>query len=251
MMTAKFPSEHTFCFKTRIQSAFSRIHFPSGSFMTLAIFDLDNTLLKGDSDHAWGEFISSKGLVDGVSYRKQNDAFYQAYLKGTLDIFAYQNFCLSVIAGIPVEQLQSLLNTFLTEVVEGMITPQSEALIKKHQQQGHHTLIITATNEVITRPIAKRLGIKDLIATQAEVLNGKYSGKVAGIPSYKEGKITRLHKWLEEHPHLTMQGSYFYSDSHNDLPLLEEVTYAFAVDPDETLKKHAEKKGWPVMSLRN
>lgn len=219
--------------------------------MTLAIFDLDNTLLKGDSDHAWGEFISSKGLVDGDNYRRQNDTFYQAYLKGNLDIFAYQNFCLSVIADIPENRLETLLQTFLSDVVEGMITSQSEALIKKHQQQGHQTLIITATNEVITRPIARRLGIPDLIATQAEVVNGKYSGKVAGIPSYKEGKITRLHLWLKERPHLNMQGSYFYSDSHNDLPLLEEVTHAFAVDPDETLKKYAQKKGWPVISLRN
>ena len=219
--------------------------------MTLAIFDLDNTLLKGDSDHAWGEFISSKGLVDGDSYRKQNDAFYQAYLKGNLDIFAYQNFCLSVIASIPKNQLETLLQTFLNEVVESMITPQSEALIKKHQQQGHQTLIITATNEVITRPIAQRLGISELIATQAEIVDGNYSGKVAGIPSYKEGKITRLHEWLKERPHLNMQGSYFYSDSHNDLPLLKEVTHAFAVDPDETLKKYALEKGWPVISLRD
>lgn len=219
--------------------------------MTLAIFDLDNTLLHGDSDHGWGEFIISKGLVDADAYRKKNDSFYDDYLRGKLDIYAYQNFCLGQIAQFPAEQLEELLTHFMKEAIEPMINRKGEQLIESHRAEGHELLIITATNEVITRPIAKRLGVKTLIATEAELLDGKLTGKVSGIASYAGGKIERLNIWLEAHPQFNLQDSYFYSDSHNDIPLLEYVDHAYAVDPDNTLLTYAQEKHWPVISLRN
>jgi HAD superfamily hydrolase (TIGR01490 family) len=219
--------------------------------MTLAIFDLDNTLLNGDSDHGWGEFIIEKGLVDAQAYRTKNDQFYQQYLRGELDIYAYQNFCLTQIAAFEPEQLQNLLHEFLEGPIEGMITKKSEQLIDSHRDENHHLMIITATNEIITRPIAKRLGIETLIATQAETSNGHPNGKVKGVPSYAAGKIQRLTAWLSEHPQYSLEGSYFYSDSHNDIPLLEHVSHAYAVDPDNKLLDHAHAKHWPVISLRD
>ncbi len=219
--------------------------------MTLAIFDLDNTLLNGDSDHGWGEFIISKNLVDADAYRKQNDAFYEDYLKGELDIYAYQNFCLGQIAQFPKAQLDELLALFMKEAIEPMINKKAEQLIESHRSHDHELLIITATNEVITQPIAHRLGVSTLIATEAEMINGEYTGKVQGIASYAGGKIERLKQWLEAHPQLNLEGSYFYSDSHNDIPLLEYVDHAYAVDPDSTLLAYASEKHWPVISLRD
>jgi len=219
--------------------------------MTLAIFDLDNTLLNGDSDHGWGEFIINKGLVDADAYRRKNDAFYQDYLRGELDIYAYQNFCLGQIAQFPNAQLEELLVLFMKEAIEPMINRKGEQLIESHRDQGHELLIITATNEVITRPIAKRLGVNTLIATEAEMTDEQYTGKVKGIASYSGGKIERLKLWLEAHPQFNLEGSYFYSDSHNDIPLLEYVDHAYAVDPDNTLLAYAQEKHWPVISLRD
>ena len=219
--------------------------------MTLAIFDLDNTLLTGDSDHAWGEFIISEGLVDAEQYRQQNDGFYEDYLRGELDIYAYQHFCLAQIASFAPAQLQELLSRFVQSVIEPMISSKSEQLIHSHREQGHTLLIITATNDVITQPIAKRLAIDTLIATQAERVKGHPTGKVKGIASYAQGKIERLEQWLAEHPEENLQGSYFYSDSRNDIPLLEHVTHPYAVDPDDTLLAHAKAQHWPVISLRD
>lgn len=219
--------------------------------MTLAIFDLDNTLLHGDSDHGWGEFIISQNLVDAKDYRSKNDAFYQDYQRGELDIYAYQDFVLSHIAAFTPELLNKLLQDFLKGPVEQMITQKAEQLIASHRDQGHHLMIITATNEIITRPIATRLGIKTLIATQAQRENGHPNGKVLGIASYAGGKIERLQAWLVENPEHSLKGSYFYSDSHNDIPLLEHVSHAYAVDPDNKLLVHAQKMHWPVISLRD
>lgn len=219
--------------------------------MTLAIFDLDNTLLHGDSDHSWGEFLISQNLVDAHDYRKKNDAFYQDYQRGELDIYAYQDFVLSHIAAFAPEELEKLLADFLKGPVKKMITKKSEQLIASHRDQGHHLIIITATNEIITQPIAKRLGIETLIATQAELKNGHPNGKVRGIASYAGGKIERLQAWLAENTEHSLKGSYFYSDSHNDIPLLEHVSHAYAVDPDSRLLVHAQKMHWPVISLRD
>jgi HAD superfamily hydrolase (TIGR01490 family) len=217
--------------------------------MTLAIFDLDNTLLHGDSDHAWGEFIANLGIVDSKSYREKNDAFYDDYCRGALDIFAYQRFVLQPLAGLSMAELARWHEQFMREKIEPIILPKAQALIDSHRAQRHTLMIITATNSFITAPIAKRLGIDTLIATTPEQKNGVYTGDIVGVPCYREGKVERLNVWLAENE-ATLNGSYFYSDSHNDLPLLQRVDNPVAVDADDTLRKYAEDNGWRILSLR-
>ncbi|WP_339842489.1 HAD family hydrolase [uncultured Halopseudomonas sp.] len=217
--------------------------------MPLAIFDLDNTLLGGDSDHSWGEFIVQNNIVDAVAYQAQNDKFFNDYLSGKLDIEVYLNFCLQLLAEHPQSQLDEWHKRFMAEMIEPIILPQALALIDKHKQAGDTVMIITATNRFITGPIAARLGIDILLATECETADGRYTGRTTDIPCFREGKVTRLERWLAEHDE-TLDGSYFYSDSHNDLPLLSMVDHPVAVDPDDTLREHAEKQGWPVLSLR-
>ncbi|MBK8287710.1 MAG: HAD family hydrolase [Cellvibrionales bacterium] len=217
--------------------------------MTLAIFDLDNTLLGGDSDHAWGEFIADLGIVDGKSYREKNDAFYADYCRGALDVFAYQRFVLQPLAGLGMAELARWHAQFMREKIEPMILPKAQALVDSHRAQGHTLMIITATNAFITAPIAQRLGIDTLIATEPEQFNHTYTGNIVGVPCYREGKVQRLNVWLAENNE-SLMGSYFYSDSHNDLPLLQLVDHPVAVDPDDILRKHAEDSGWQVLGLR-
>lgn len=217
--------------------------------MSLAIFDLDNTLLHGDSDHAWGEFLCEQGLVDSEVYRQANDYFYQQYQQGTLDITEFLEFALKPLATIPPAQLSALHQQFMTEKVAPMITDKALALLQKHRDQGDFLLIITATNRFVTGPIAERLGVDAILATDPEQIDGRYTGKVAGTPCFQDGKVVRLNAWLAETGH-SMQGSYFYSDSRNDLPLLEQVEFPVAVDADETLTRIAQERGWPVISLR-
>lgn len=218
--------------------------------MALAIFDLDNTLLGGDSDHAWGEFACELGLVDADSFGRANDAFYQDYLAGELDIHAYLRHALSPIAGEPRERIDAWHRQFMAEKVEPMILPRGLELIEQHRAAGDELLIITATNRFITGPIAERLGIPELLACEGEIIDGRYTGEPTGIPSYAEGKVTRLEQWLEKRD-MTLDGSVFYSDSHNDIPLLEAVEKAVAVDPDERLADHARSRGWEIISLRD
>ena len=217
--------------------------------MTLAIFDLDNTLLHGDSDHAWGEFIADLGIVDGKSYREKNDAFYEDYCRGVLDIFAYQRFVLQPLAGLSMVELARWHEQFMREKIEPIVLPKAQALVDSHRAQGHTLMIITATNSFITAPIAKRFGIDTLIATTPEQMNDTYTGDIVGVPCYREGKVERLNIWLAEND-ATLDGSYFYSDSHNDLPLLQRVDNPVAVNADDILRKYAEDNGWPVLSLR-
>lgn len=217
--------------------------------MSLAIFDLDNTLLHGDSDHAWGEFLCEQGIVDIELYRQANDTFYHQYVAGTLNIYEFLEFALKPLKDLPHEQLTQLHLQFMKEKVEPMITEKAEALLKHHRDRGDYLLIITATNKFVTGPIAKRLGVDDIMATDPEEVDGQYTGKVAGIPCFQGGKVKRLNTWLANSDH-TLEGSYFYSDSRNDLPLLEVVENPVAVDADETLTQIATERGWPVMSLR-
>ena len=217
--------------------------------MSLAIFDLDNTLLHGDSDHAWGEFLCEQGIVDIELYRQANDNFYHQYVAGTLNIYEFLEFALKPLKDLPHEQLTQLHLQFMKEKVEPMITEKAEALLKHHRDRGDYLLIITATNKFVTGPIAKRLGVDDIMATDPEEVDGQYTGKVAGIPCFQGGKVKRLNAWLANSDH-TLEGSYFYSDSRNDLPLLEVVENPVAVDADETLTQIATERGWPVMSLR-
>jgi HAD superfamily hydrolase (TIGR01490 family) len=215
----------------------------------LAIFDLDNTLLAGDSDHSWGDFLCRRGHVDAVQYQARNDAFYADYCAGKLDVVAYQNFSQAILGRTPMEQLARWHAEFMREVIEPLILAKGEALLQQHREQGDRLLIITATNRFVTGPIAARLGVDTLLATECAMRDGRYSGTLTGIPCYQEGKVTRLQLWLEEQG-LSLQDSYFYSDSRNDLPLLEQVSHPVAVDPDEVLRNTALARGWPIISLR-
>ena len=218
--------------------------------MSLAIFDLDNTLLAGDSDYLWGKFLSQKNIVDAEWYEQENQRFYDAYKAGTLDIFEFLAFSLQPLTRFTLKQLGDLHQEYMQEVIQPLITSQAQALVEKHRQQKDTLLIITATNSFITRPIATAFGIDNLLATEPELADGKYTGKVAGIPCYREGKVKRLHAWLSSH-HETLENSTFYSDSHNDLPLLREVTNPVAVNPDNQLLETARQKDWPIINLHN
>ncbi|MDO6594496.1 HAD family phosphatase [Neptuniibacter sp. 1_MG-2023] len=217
--------------------------------MSLAIFDLDNTLLGGDSDHAWGEFLCEKGIVDSDEYRRANDYFYDQYKNGGLDIYEFLDFALRPLATLNKEKLNTLHQQFMAEKIEPIILPKALELLKNHRERGDYLLIITATNHFVTGPIANRLGVDAIIATDPEMIDGNYTGKVTGIPCFQEGKVTRLNDWLSANPY-TLEDSYFYSDSHNDLPLLQLVTNPIAVNPDETLEAHANEHLWPVLDLR-
>lgn len=217
--------------------------------MKLAIFDLDNTLIAGDSDHAWGEFLVAKGLVDGVWYKAQNDKFYADYCAGQLDIIAYSEFVFGFLAQHEMNYLQQLHQQFMAEVIQPLMLPKAQALIEKHRAAGDYLLIITATNRFITEPIAQALGIKQLLATEPAQQAGRYTGKVEGTPCYKEGKITRYQAWLAQQQQ-SFEQVIFYSDSHNDLPLLKCVDTPVAVDPDSTLQHYAQQQDWPILSLR-
>lgn len=216
--------------------------------MTLAIFDLDNTLLSGDSDHGWGEFLIGKNLVDKEIYKEANERFYELYTLGKLDIHEYATFSFQPLAARSMEELKNLHAEFMRDVIQPMIGKKAKALIRHHQEQGHVLLVITATNSFITRPIVEAFGIANLLATEPEIKNGRYTNKIQGTPCYQEGKVDRLQKWMEEHK-FSLEGSYFYSDSHNDLPLMELVETAIAVDPDEKLAEIAKLKGWKIISL--
>ena len=218
--------------------------------MTLAIFDLDNTLLDGDSDYLWGQFLSQQGLVDSAFYEKENQRFYDEYVAGTLDIFEFLEFSLAPLNQIEMSKLTQLHNQFMDENIRPAITGKSRALIQKHIDQQDTLLIITATNLFITAPIAEELGIQNILATEPEKVNEQYTGKVFGTPCFREGKVERLKIWLKETGG-NLADSCFYSDSHNDLPLLEMVTKPIAVDPDDTLRSHAEMKGWDIISLKD
>ena len=218
--------------------------------MSLAIFELDNTLLSIDSDHAWGEFLVEQGAVDPVAYREANERFLADYNAGTLDMAAFLEMALKPLAENTPEQLAAWHQQFMASKIEPHILPKAEELLARHRTKGDTLLIITATNRFITGPIAERLGVDDLIAVEPEMVDGRYTGRVDGVPSYREGKVTRLQAWLEAQD-LTMDGAWFYSDSHNDLPLLEKVDHPVAVDPDDTLRQVAEERNWRIMSLRD
>jgi HAD superfamily hydrolase (TIGR01490 family) len=217
--------------------------------MTLAIFDLDNTLIDGDSDHLWGQFAHEQGIVDGDEFVARNEQFYQDYVAGRLDINAYLRFALAPLAGRDPETLAAWHTRFMREKIDAIRLPAATELIARHREAGDRLLVITATNRFITEPIVRSLGIGELLACDAEMVNGRYTGEPTGIPSYAEGKVTRFRNWLEEEGE-SMDNAWFYSDSHNDLPLLELIDNPVAVDPDDRLRARAEELGWPIISLR-
>ncbi|KIQ00986.1 MULTISPECIES: HAD family hydrolase [Pseudomonas] len=217
--------------------------------MRLALFDLDNTLLGGDSDHAWGDWLCERGILDGATYKARNDAFYQDYLAGRLNITDYLNFTLDIFGRTDMAQLQAWHEQFMAECIEPIILPKGLALLDEHRAAGDKLVIITATNRFVTAPIAARLGVDTLLATECEMVDGRYTGRTTDVPCFKEGKVTRLNRWMQENG-FSLEGASFYSDSMNDLPLLECVSRPVAVDPDPKLLAEAQKRGWPVLSLR-
>ncbi|RAU16849.1 HAD-IB family hydrolase [Nitrincola tibetensis] len=217
--------------------------------MRLAIFDLDNTLLGGDSDHAWGAFLCEKGIVDPQDYQDANDYFYKQYQNGSLDIVEFLSFALKPLAQHSIADLQAWHQEFMQTKIEPMVLPKALSLLKHHRDQGDYLLIITATNGFITRPIAERFEVDDILATEPEILNNQYTGSFIGSPCFQDGKVTRLHEWLDKTGY-SLSGSYFYSDSCNDLPLLEKVDNPIAVNPDEILTKVANERAWPILDLR-
>jgi len=217
--------------------------------VALAIFDLDNTLIGGDSDYLWGQYLAEQGVVDGDYYESENQRFYAEYKAGELDIHEFLRFSLKPLARHAMADLQRWRSAFIAEKIEPLILPAAEMLVDGHRIEGDTLLIVTATNRFVTEPIAERFGISNLIATEPEIRAGRYTGEVKGTPSFQQGKVERLNDWLAENGE-TLQGSCFYSDSHNDLPLLELVERPVAVDADETLLQHARARGWETISLR-
>lgn len=214
--------------------------------MALALFDLDNTLLNGDSDHAWGIFLTKVGAVDKQLHQQAQDHFYQQYVNGSLDIYEFLAFQLKPLTQFTEEQLYAWRDQFMTSEVEPMIADDKVAVLEQHKAQGDKVVIITATNDFITRPIANKLGVDTLIATQvARDING-FTGKITGTPCFQEGKVTLLNAWLDTQKD-SLAGSWFYSDSYNDLPLLQLVDNPVAVTPDERLRTHAQKHHWKVI----
>ena len=220
--------------------------------MRLVLFDLDNTLLAGDSDYEWGQFLIDRGVLDRMHYEARNKAFYEDYKAGRLDIHAFLNFSLRPLATHTRAQLDAWHAEYMETRIRPMITPAARALVNRHMQDADLIAIITATNSFITAPIARAFGVQHLIATEPEQINGRFTGEVAGTPCFREGKLARLEQFLEHHGTRLdcLTSSRFYSDSLNDLPLLEKVQHPVAVDPDPTLRAHAEAHGWPIISLR-
>ncbi|TNG02039.1 MAG: HAD family hydrolase [Gammaproteobacteria bacterium] len=217
--------------------------------MALAIFDLDNTLLAGDSDYLWGRYLVDQGIVDVDIYEGENQRFYNEYKQGKLDIMEFLAFALKPLAQHSLEELFSWRYDYIQKVIKPIVSEAAINLVESHRRNGDILLIITATNRFVTEPIAKLFNIDHLLATDPEIDGTRYTGKVDGIPCYRDGKVTRLNTWLEQTGH-DLEDSYFYSDSHNDLPLLELVDHPIAVDPDAKLLEVAAQRNWSVISLR-
>ena len=219
----------------------------------LALFDLDNTLLAGDSDYGWSNFLIQKGLLDATTHQARNDRFYEDYKQGRLDIQAFLSFQLEPLSRYSREFLDDLHRLYMIEVIHPMITTKAIDLVKQHRDNGDILVIITATNRFVTAPIAKAFGIHNLIASEAEELAGRFTGRPHGVPCFQEGKVSRLLAWLAEESGATLstfEKSYFYSDSYNDLPLLKLVTHPIVVDADMRLLAYAKQQHWKSISLR-
>lgn len=220
----------------------------------LALFDLDHTLLPIDSDYEWGQFLVRTGAVDPVAFKRANDDFFEQYKAGTLDPVEYLEFALGTLARFPRKELDAMHARFMQEVIEPAILPQARALLQKHHDNGDLVCIITATNRFVTAPIARALGVQHLIAAVPEEdADGNLTGKLVGSPTSGPGKVTHTHAWLEQigKPLDAFERSHFYSDSHNDIPLLSVVTHPVATNPNAALSTHATSLGWPLLTLFN
>jgi HAD superfamily hydrolase (TIGR01490 family) len=219
--------------------------------MKLALFDLDNTLLPIDSDHGWSQFLINQGVLDRAEFEARNNQFYADYKAGTLNIEEFLDFQLRPLRDNPLARLQGWHAEFMEQVIQPNMKTSAVDLVKKHQADNAVCVLITATNSFITRPIAKAFGIDVLIATEPEFCDNAFTGRVSGLPSFREGKVTRLNEWLLNQGWTldSFETSHFYSDSINDLPLLECVTHPVAANPDDTLAGIAKARGWPVLEL--
>ncbi len=216
----------------------------------LALFDLDNTLLAGDSDHAWGEFLIARKLVEEAEHRRTNNRFYADYLAGNLDIHAWLAFTLGPVTGMAPAPRRRLLADFLQQRGRPMVLPAGLELVRWHRRAGDLCMIVTATNDLIARPIAELFAIEELLATEAELVDGAVTGRIRGTPCIQQGKVDKLRAWLARRGEFSLDHSIFYSDSINDLPLLEQAGEAVAVDPDDRLRRIAEERHWRIVSLR-
>lgn len=220
--------------------------------MRLALFDLDNTLLAGDSDYEWGQFLIDCGVLDRAAYEAQNRSYYEQYAAGTLDIHEYLGFALRPLAEHSAQDLARWHADFMRQRVHPMIMPAARELVRGHLERGDLCAVVTATNSFVTAPIAREFGVPHLVATEPEARDGRFTGRVAGTPCFREGKVRRVDEWLLGLGRrlADFAESHFYSDSHNDLPLLERVSRPVAVDPDDALAAHASRRGWATISLR-
>lgn len=217
--------------------------------MALALFDLDNTLLAGDSDYEWGQYLVKHNIVDTKIYEKANKHFYEQYKQGSLNIFEFVRFAFRPLAEHSMEQLLIWRDSFLEEHIRPIMLEAGQERVNWHKEQGDIPVIITATNSFVTRPIADAFGIDTLLATEPELVNGQYTGELLGTPCFQDGKVTRLLDWIQSEGH-SLDNSWFYSDSHNDLPLLKQVTHPVAVDADDKLHKFAVENRWKTRSFR-
>lgn len=217
--------------------------------MPITIFDLDNTLITNDSDFLWGQYLVEHNIVDPFEYEEKNRQFFEDYEQGNLDIDRYLKFSLKPLTMFPVQQLQKWREDYVQTVIKPLIAPGTPPLLDKHRQQGDVLMIISATNLFITQPIAQLLEVPNILATRPEKINGVYTGNYVGTPTFQQGKVNALNEWLDSRK-MDIKGSTFYSDSHNDIPLLEQVEFPVAVNPDEILQQHAEQLNWPVIDLR-
>lgn len=220
--------------------------------MDLALFDLDNTLLAGDSDFEWAQYLISRGVLDREVYEARNQDFYDQYKAGTLDIHEFLDFQLKPLSRHPRRELDAWHADFMASRILPIVTAKGRELVRRHLAEGALAAIVTATNSFVTAPIAREFGIAHLVATEPERSGSVFTGGVAGIPCFREGKIARVEAWLAGlgHDWNSFGRSWFYSDSLNDLPLLGKVSDPVAVDPDPTLERHARERGWPIISLR-
>ena len=217
--------------------------------MSLAIFDLDNTLIADDSDYLWGQFLVDKGIVDKALYEEANIKFYEEYKHGTLNITEFLHFAIKPLADNEPADLYRWREQFVETIIKPVLLKPAQQLIAKHRKRGDTLMVITATNRFVTEPIVKLYGIDLLLATTPEFVDGRYTGSFSGIPCFQDGKVKLLEEWLGQSTE-TLKGSWFYSDSHNDLPLLNKVDNPVAVDPDDKLRAYAEANNWPMISLR-
>ncbi len=221
--------------------------------MALAIFDLDETLIASDSDHEWGQFLADNNIVDPEVHKEKNDYFYQQYLAGELNIDEYLDFACSVLTRFDLPTLHEYRRAFVAERIEPVILPAAEEIIASHRKAGDFLMVITSTIQFVVEPIVARLGIETLIAPVPELIDDRYTGRIVGTPSFGEGKLLRLNEWLQSDvgASFNMEGSFFYSDSHNDLPLLNVVDHPVAVNPDDKLRSVANEKQWKVLDIRD